>query len=221
MIITTMTLPEVYHEVMRDYDSVQRRCKSALKTLESEMQRSQQFATTRHYEYISPAKNRWLIQVKTNRVEGHHDISYFIRSYDNYGLIAFSVLDNGVSKCLVKYSTHFLKRYNERMKMNESNMERLVRTYFKKNMMAGCKVGEVCGFEDGTNQVYIPGKEGVALGWHDEAKNLMCIKTFVRNDMLKGNQVEFVNILKGYSDEIIENVKFDLELISESKKKFV
>lgn len=219
MIVTTMTLPEVYHEVMRDYDSVKRRGNGAMKALESEVFRTKQFVTTRYIEYVSKTHNRWNIQVRTSRE--HVGFSYFIRSYDNKGLIAFNIIeDANRTKYLVKFTTHFFKRYNERMKLNETNMERLVRRYFKFNSNLDNKMGKITGFDDGTAQTYLPGNEGVSLGWLDQEKHLLCIKTFVTNEMLKGEQIDFVKQLRGDCDATDEQVAIQSEHIKESKEKF-
>jgi hypothetical protein len=218
MIVTTMSLPEVYQEVIRDYDSVKRRGKGAMKALQSEVFRTKRFVTTRYIEYESKSHNKWNIQVRTTQKDV--GFSYFIRSYDTTGLIAFNVVEDiNRTKYLVKYSTHFFKRYNERMKLNETNMEKLVRRYFKFNSNLDHKMGNINGFEDGTAQTYLAGSEGVALGWLDRQKNLLCIKTFVTNEMLKGEQIDFVKQLRGDAPE--EAISFPEEHIKESKEKFI
>src|SRR5258705_6339589 len=106
MIVTTMSLPEVYNEVMRDYDSVKRRSNGAMKALQSEVFRTKQFVTTRYIEYVSKSRNKWNIQVRTTKKDV--GFSYFIRSYDTQGLVAFNIVeDANRAKYLVKYSTHF------------------------------------------------------------------------------------------------------------------
>lgn len=219
MIVTTMSLPEIYNEVIRDFDSVKRRSNGAMKALQSEVFRTKQFVTTRYIEYVTKSHNKWNIQVRTTRKDV--GFSYFIRSYDTAGLIAFNVVEDAerTKKILVKYSTHFFKRYNERMKLNETNMEKLVRRYFKFNSNTDHKMGKINGFEDGTAQTYLPGNEGVALGWLDQEKNLLCIKTFVTNEMLKGEQIDFVKQLRGDAPE--EPISFPEEHIKESKEKFI
>jgi hypothetical protein len=143
----------------------------------------------KHFDYLSPNKNRWVYHFVADKKGRNHfriDTYCYFQTNKSYAVISYAVeIDR-----LFYISSHFLTRYFERQNLTSDNMHDLIRTYYRNN--ANLITQAIKEEKPGTGiwQVFVQTSTGVGLGYLYNNCNIVEMRTFITNDMLKGNQVE-------------------------------
>jgi hypothetical protein len=196
MIVPFMTPNEVYKEVMNDYEYVSRKSLTQVQLAQKEMLRKgieqQSFSIT----CKTPRRNEWNILCKATR-EGTKK-SYYIKSADKVGLVAYSLLfnhrDTGeMDIYLMKYYKHFFDRYNQRMALGFNETSKTIKHFFKNNFEF--TLGETDIIENNIACSPLIFAEGLGMSWKNEDQKTYHVKTFVAAHMFTTGQRELVQNL--------------------------
>ena len=143
----------------------------------------------KYFDYTSPRKNRWVYRFSaTGRGENYFHITNYCYFYthNSYAVITYMPETNH----LIYLSGHFFTRFLQREKLATESIHDVVRTYFETNnrlVTDGIKE-EKPG--TGIFQAFVQTKTGVGLGYVYSKLKVTEMRTFITNDMLKGDQVE-------------------------------
>jgi len=206
MFVESMTFEEIRQEFEREKRSLTGKIVHYSGKILKRMRKTNMSFYEEFLEYISIQKNRWVLHF-----QGDHKLNKNFRIYQYcwfYRQRSYSVMSYAVeTDQLMYFSGHFFTRFYQREKLESENMHDLVRTFFKTNSLTVTQaLKEV---EPGSNiwQVFVQTNTGVGLGYWHRKVNVVEMRTFITNDMLKGSQVEL-------SKQLEE--KFKLNLVRKS-----
>lgn len=183
MIVPSMTYQEIRKELIADFPIAYKKSEYVLQDIEK-MMRKQKLKTHLHvYDYVSRNKNKWIIHIDV----GKKDVARFFMTYfyvENK-IAAVGVIDG---KQLLYFTTHFFKRYKERLKLDIAVPEDILRHYVKHSSHY---VVDYLGLvNENVVKVFISAKQGVILGNLHRDIGFCKMNTFITHDMLKEDQVE-------------------------------
>lgn len=189
MIVSSMSYIELRKEVENDIVLVRRKAKHVEAELEKKMKRNKLKTITHIYDYNSPNKNKWLVKIEI----GFKNVacSFLTYFYIDNKIAAIQVVD---ARYLLYYTTHFFKRYKERMKLDITKPEDLIREYFAGSTNFVPKLLGVT--ENYLLKMFILCKHGAILGNIHTESSICKMNTFITTDMLKTDQVEMENEMK-------------------------
>lgn len=192
MIVNTMNVDEVCHELLLDFDAVARKGHMLISIFEHEMNRKHVVHTTKLAEYMSPRQNKWLILLNHNGTVT--SASPTLYQYNENGMMAYSILRTPKLKRVVIQNGHFFKRYNERLKLNLTKPLDILKHYLKHNNRVAPSFSNE-GVED-KRIVMAEVFGGAALGYFIPEKQYLCMKTFVTHDMLGDSQRNIIEAIR-------------------------
>ena len=210
MIVPTMSLAEVHHEMLYDFEAVQRKACAQSKLMQQQMARKGLKHEQQCLKYTSARKTEWTIlyNIFTNNIR----YVIFTEATDKRGKVAYQFLfdplnhENGI----VKYNTHFFQRYRERQHPHLHNPSDIIRHFFKHNFE--CHIGQTQELKDGRRLTSYVFTEGVGMGWMNKDKRLVNLKTFMPHHMLSNKQQSFADFIVNYKD----GDEFEMTLKNES-----
>ena len=202
MIVPTMKAGEVYAEVMRDFQIL---CKKAYITgihFQKELLRKKLQHEMRCLKFKTPYHNEWDLLFRLNAAG--IDRAFYIKSLDRFGTVAYNIQfrnegKENEEKFLIKYNTHFFNRYNERMNLHFNETAQVIKHFFRNNF--DFDIGESQLIEDGTGYIHFIFKEGMGIGWQEDATKTIHIKTFISNKTLNGKLLSLAEHIKNGDDD--------------------
>ena len=194
MIVTTMTAEEIYREIMRDLESVKRKGNAAGRIFQQEMLRKKIPYEMRTVSYKTAQWNEWQIIIRI--YPDNIYTSFYLKGWDDVGMVAYTILfiRDGEDKFVIKYNSHFFKRYNERMNLGLTEPAKTLRHFFKNNYES--EIAETQLLDDGTRALNFILKYGMGIGWQDDAKKMIQIKTFIGKETFTKKQQSLVEHIK-------------------------
>ncbi len=189
MIVSSMTYDEIRKEVQNDIDLVFKKSTHVIAELERKMRREKLKKYIHVYDYNSKNKNKWIVKIDM----GPKDVARTFMTYfyvDNK-IVAVQVID---SAFLLYYTTHFFKRYKERLNLDIINPEDIIRNYLTGSSNFVPKVLEIV--DDKLMKMYIVGKQGTILGTLHTNCGICKMNTFLSPDLLKTDQIEMEKEMK-------------------------
>ena len=130
MLVPSMTLGEIRKEMKKDFPILQRKSLYMIKDLSDERKKSKDKSFSGVYDYLSKYKNKWLYKIAFNAKVYH--AAYLAYFYNDVGLVAIEPLPS--ANYLIFYTTHFFKRYNERLNLNIVKPYDILHHYVEKHM---------------------------------------------------------------------------------------
>jgi len=206
MIVPTMKAGEVYAEVMRDFQILWKKAYITGIHLHNDLRRKKLQHEICCLKFKTPYHNEWdlLFRLNTRGI----DRAFYIKSMDKVGTVAYNLQfrnhgKENAEKFLIKYNSHFFSRYNERMNLKISEPAQVIRHFFKNNFDSD--IGESQLMEDGTRYIHFVFREGMGIGWQEDATKTIHIKTFISNKTLSEKQLSLAEHIKnGCDDEEFE-----------------
>lgn len=213
MIVHTMTPEEIAAEVMDDQIAIMKLFTVKLQIHTAQMLRTHNKRWVETIHVKSKRNNDWSMAVNFSPLV--QEMVFYVKTYDKTGLVAYNVnmFDDQIP-LLVKYSSHFLKRYNERMHLGITKADDVLKHFFKSNT----KIIPACSNEDmsdGGRLSFFSFNKGIGLGrfYPEQLTVHMC--TFVADDTLSKNQQDRVKILQ--QEEIEGGFYKKSEFIAQAK----
>lgn len=198
MIVPNMSLAEIRKSVLEDFNfEIKSKLHSLEVTYKGKWIRSGRKDFVETIPCLVKSRNKWRITVSCSKT-GVLTVPYLI-SYNNIGVTASYISTDFDSMPLVHFNTHFFKRYRERGKIPIEKPEDLIKYFFRKNpFLLPCNSPR----KDGSQQLFTPLREGIALGNYHEETDICEYKTFVDNSLLRQDQIE--NIRKIFTETLNE-----------------
>jgi len=181
MIVPTMKAGEVYAEVMRDFQIL---CKKAYITgihFQKELLRKKLQHEMRCLKFKTPYHNEWDLLFRLNAAG--IDRAFYIKSLDRFGTVAYNI--------------QF--RNDERMNLHFNETAQVIKHFFRNNF--DFDIGESQLIEDGTGYIHFIFKEGMGIGWQEDATKTIHIKTFISNKTLNGKLLSLAEHIKDGDDD--------------------
>jgi len=180
-----MNHQEIFSQIQREYEKIRA---TTIERLFDEYDRERKKLKIkkddpyiREYSIKTHGKNNWIIFMeKSPAIEkykkgGYINFIAIIYYYSEQGLRVLHTQENA----LVSFSSHFFKRYNERMKLNLSNPLDIVKAYFRTGTYGRNKM-----IENGTTTQIIGFRpQGLQFGLVKYDKSYIEWKTFVNNEL--------------------------------------
>jgi hypothetical protein len=205
MIVPNMKSKELFIEVFKDLDVVDRKATYLTLSLRRAAIKSKAKYVHRVFHYKSLRHNKWLIYVDYYVKEPSYTVVVYYNNH--YGLNG--ILVEGGNQALIHFTSHFLERYNERFlhKKGASSLDLLKRFIPTNNLQI---IKAVQKIDSDKSRILGRFEEGVGLGYeevfHDKGKVFHHFKTFISNDMIRDHQIEDFNILGSYYDTYWEEI---------------
>lgn len=192
MLVPAMTHEEVTAQIKMEYCKIR---ETTLLRLGAEYDRERrkfrinnEATYPKEYEIKTVGKNNWIIFLDKSpavkKYTGTESLSYLcvIYYYSNKGLMVYWP----TGKVLAGFTSHFFKRYNERLCLNLSNPIEIVKAFFRKGMYSTLKI-----FERNKRPHLIAfGVDGIRFGEIMYDFSYVEWKTFVNREMAFRQQKE-------------------------------
>jgi hypothetical protein len=184
MLVPSMTLEEVRREIDKDFPILFRKAGYVGKKMERYHRPKRDEVLTGFFDYYSKYKNNWLCRIELTR---KNILTYCMAYYyAEKGLAAIGLLNE--SDWLMYFSSHFFKRYNERLKLNIVMPNDLLKTYM--NDQKDYVFKKLAQVSEDLWTTFCISDKGIILGMANTRLKFYKMNTFLSRDMLKGTQVE-------------------------------
>ncbi len=216
MIVPAMTIDEVRHEMLYDFEAVSRKAHAQSLLVQGEMKRKGLHHEQRFIKYTSARKTEWTILYDI--FTDHIHYIYYTEASDKRGKVAYQFLfdtrnrENGT----IKYNTHFFKRYRERQNPQLNNPSEIIRYFFKHNFE--CAFGQTQVLEDNRRLANYVFTQGIGMGWVDWERRITNLKTFLPFHMLNKKQASFADYILHYEDGDEFNMTLDTKTLKDKLK---
>jgi hypothetical protein len=194
MLVPSMNHHEIAAQIKKEYEKI---CKTTLPRVIAEYDRerrklkiNKEAFYPREYAIKTAGKNNWIIFIHkspgSKRYRGIESISYLavIYYYSNRGL---TVYYQGSEQVLAGFTSHFFKRYNERLGLNLSNPIDIVKAFFRKGVYCNIKIVK----RDDKPHVIAFGVDGVRFGEIKYDFTYVEWKTFINREITFRQQQEW------------------------------
>lgn len=204
MILSTMNNQEIANEIARDINMVRVKGKYLTETLRRTALKSKNKSARKIFDYKSRNHNKWIIICEYKKKSKKNiATAYYI---DQYGFNAI-IYDYNL-KSLIHFTPHFFSRYNERL-LHQPNLSKIeiLKIFLEHNSF-----GLIHLLQD-TNEIkkgiFVKNENGIGLGFYENLEGpiqqIFHLKTFITDNMLKGNQEDFLDemtpLYKAYKKE--------------------
>ncbi len=197
MLVPSMTMKEIRKEIEKDFPSVIHHASVVQDNL---MKNHRQLFNRRivHVgDMVSNQKNNWIYKIVLKRkLQTTNFLAYYFND------IGLSAVEATVGPYMLFFTTHFFKRYNERLKLNLVNPYDILHHYMKWHSVYQFKT--VKKITENLVEVFGVNEQGALLGTLDTELNFYKINTFITNEMLKGEQMEEEARIKALMEKYME-----------------
>jgi hypothetical protein len=198
MLVPQMALSEIRKEIELDYPSIKRKITAMSEAALKQMRKTKMTHFHKSMDYVSPRKNNWIIGFTYRQpAREHGNVHYMAIMPRPSGFTVFYPPPG--EKIILLYTSHFFKRYDERLGLNLVEPKEKIRHFI---LHAGSAPYEKL-FDIGPDKFsfFAVNNVGVMLGVHYKNENIAKFNTFITHDMLRGTQVERYDKLKQLADK--------------------
>ncbi|MCG3164623.1 MAG: hypothetical protein POELPBGB_00382 [Bacteroidia bacterium] len=200
MLVPSMNLEEIRKEIDKDFDIVCRKSVYVMQDLLKENRPLRGNRIIKVYDYFSKHKNNWIYKLDLDKKGCLHN--YLTYYYNDRGLAGIEVTPQ--NKLMLYFTTHYFKRYNERLKLGITEPKKLLHTFMHNHTAYTFEnLGEV---SPGIFKIFAYTKNGVALGTWLRDLGYVKMNTFITHEMLKGNQLEIKAYKSAELDKYLASV---------------
>ncbi len=208
MFLPTMTQTEIYKEATRDFRTLLPRGLQAFSALRQELKRKKIPYYKHTMKLRLASMNEWNIGMIFNN-PGTSDVFFYSLTWDHIGQCAYVMqehqTDTGTELYMAKFTTHFFKRYNERMKLGNTDSTKTMKHFFANNLEYNYIPSQI--EPDGTHQMYCGLKAGLGVGWRHPSDKVICMKTFISEDLYHKHQKKLAAFIREDINEIDFQIK--------------
>lgn len=205
MLVPTMNDLEIYKEISTDIISVLKFGTTKLRFQTMVMKRTNNFRWVETIHFKTERNNHWSIVIHFDKIR--KDINYYVTTEGKFGITAYSfIIVEQEMPWLFKYTPHFFKRYRERMELQETNCNQILKRFFKNNVRFTPVYTEAN--ENHTADAAISMSEGIAYGKINLAACTTEVKTFLSHQMLNKGQRDLAHMLIEEEEEYRQGIEF-------------
>ncbi|MCG3166273.1 MAG: hypothetical protein POELPBGB_02051 [Bacteroidia bacterium] len=184
MLVSSMNLSEIRKEINKDIDIVVRKSMFVAEDVRKANAPLRGKRIIQTFDYVSKHKNNWIYRIDIDK-RGILS-NYLAWYYNDRGLAGIEAFPN--SEYLLYFTTHYFKRYNERMNFGITEPKVLLHTFM--NNHTAYTFQNLEEVSPGIWKIFAVTKNGVALGTCITSLKFVKMNTFITHSMLKGNQLE-------------------------------
>jgi hypothetical protein len=190
MLVPSMTLEEIRREITKDFPIVFRKASYVGNKVRkaAHPKRDERYGT--QFDYLSKYKNNWICNLEVGKKEMKiHCMAHY---YAELGLAGVGLLNE--SDWLMFFTSHFFKRFRERLKLNIIQPLDLLHHYMAtQNLYVFHKIRKL---DDKTSSMFCVSESGVILGVINEQEKFYRMNTFLTSDMLGKSRAVLESNLK-------------------------
>jgi len=207
MFTERMTYEEIRAEFEKEKKPLMNKVLSHGKRIEKLMRKTKMSSYDKHFDYTSLRKNKWVYSFFTGP-KGKlyiHLYSYF------YTKRSYAIIYYGININRLYYITsHFITRYFERQCLDTESPYKVIRAFTEANTKVVAHPKEKVGYQ--IYRLFGQMTDGVALGYIHQRINLHEYRTYITNEMLKGDQIELSKKIEEKFDfHILRNTPEELD----------
>jgi len=198
MLVPGMQLSEIRKEIEADRPAIVHKLISLTDKGLKQMRKTNMSRLHKSMDYISPRKNNWIIGYTFRAPSKDKSIVHYVAiMYIPGGFTVFYPPPN--DPVIMLYTSHFFKRYNERLHLNLTDPKEKIRHF----MLNGSETPyeKLEDVNENAFSFFARNQMGVLLGMHYKKENIAKFNTFLSEDMLKGSQVALSEKLKQVIDK--------------------
>jgi hypothetical protein len=187
MFVESMTFEELRREFERDKESLVSKVRFHSAKLIKQMRKTNRSTLDQYYEYVSPRKNRFVYHfmiTSPKREDFRINVYAYFFTKRSYAVLIYSITSNRLLYC----TSHLFTRYYQLHELDNDIVHDLIKKFMNAEHISVTQPLKPMG--NGVWQAFIQMNTGVALGYLHNLINLVELRTFITNDMLKGEQVE-------------------------------
>jgi len=194
MFVESMSFEEIRKEFDRDKPALASKMVHHSSSIMKQMRKTNMTHFEKYYDWVSPRKNRWTYHFELNgKVTGNN---FLIRMYclffteRSYAVVVYSRDTDRV----MYYTSHFFTRYFQREGLPREDLHEIIRTFLAENNDLITQPMKL--IQSDQYDSFIKMRTGAAFGTLHKTLNLLELRTFITNDMLKGDQVALAKALE-------------------------
>ncbi len=200
MLVPAMNLAEIRKEIDKDFKIVVRKSNYVMQDIIKENKPLRSKRIIKVFDYLSKHKNTWIYKWDLDKKSCVPN--YLVWYYGDRGLTAIEAFTTG--DALLYYTSHYFKRYNERLNLQINDPKTLLHTFMNNHIAYMFQYLEQVS--PGVWKFFAVTKNGVALGTYIKSLNYYKMNTFITHAMLKGNQLEMKAFKSAELDKYLANV---------------
>lgn len=190
MLVPKMTLEEIRHEIDKELPIVLRKMEYVGKKAKRLRHLNRDEIYRLNFDYLSKHKNKWLCRIDITKKMFHYQATAWYESAR--GVAGIGMLYE--SGYLMYFTSHFLKRYNDRGKLRIVLPRDILLNILNGNdRYVFKKLEEI---SENVFSIFCVIPCGIILGTEHRDLKFYEMKTFLSSDMLRGSQTELEQILR-------------------------
>jgi hypothetical protein len=186
MFVESMTFEEIRNEYGKDRPHLVNKLVSHCEQVRKLMRKTNASRFSKEFQWTSPRKNHWTYQLHTDNLKEDFKLNNYCMFLTEHSYAV--IVQVGAGKYLYYFTGHFFTRFLQRMELKNPDIHEVIRTFMSlNNTMVAKQIGEE---KNGSHPVFMQMKTGVALGTRHKGVEVVELRTFITNEMLKGEQVK-------------------------------
>ena len=175
-----MSLSEIRREVSLELPIVMRKADYICEKLRREVILKHKDKITIFPDYLSKHKNKWMLQCESTKKAAIK--SFMLYYYNTTGLVGIAPIRE--NDYLIFHTTHFFKRLNERLHLELTQPNDIIRAYLEQ--VDTYNIGELDYFSPGLCNIFVAAQQGYFLGTADHVQRFFKFNTFLRHEYAQG-----------------------------------
>ncbi|MEO8087632.1 MAG: hypothetical protein ABI763_12470 [Bacteroidota bacterium] len=184
MLVPSMIWEEIIAEVNSDYIALLKVMNYKIKNIGFRMSRLGEVRFTETFHLKTDRMNDWTVIVNISPFNS--EFCFYLKSHDRHGIVAYRIVEEGDGFFLVKFNSHFFKRYRERMNLETLKPEQVMKHFFKNNMEEKHATSDT--HTNGAQLAFFSYPNGMGVGRFDPEKNVVHMKTFITKELFNEQQ---------------------------------
>ena len=184
MLVPSMNWEEIIAEVNSDYIALLKLMNYKIRNIGFRMARLGEVRFTETFHMKTERMNDWTVIL--NITPFTSEFCFYLKSYDRHGIVAYKIAQEGEGFMLVKFNSHFFKRYRERMNLDLVKPEQVMKHFFKNNIDEKHAASDQ--YENGAQLAFFAYPNGMGVGRFDPEKNIVHMKSFITRAMFNEQQ---------------------------------
>lgn len=195
-----MSHEEIRSEIHKDFPIVWRKAHYLARDAKKAYGPLKDKAFVKVFHYLSKQKNTWIIKADMDK-QGNR-FSFLVYYYNTNGLCAIEVFLNATN--MMYFTTHFFKRYNERLALNCKTPAELLNIFMLNHN--AYMVQPLEQISPGIFKMFAKTEKGIVLGTLLQNEKMIKMNTFITHTMLQGSQLDIEASLKVQLDKYLATI---------------
>ena len=188
-----MTWEEIIAEVNADFIALLKVMNFKIRNIGFRMQRLGETRFVETFHMKTDRMNDWTVILHVSPLKSEY--CFYLKSFDRHGIVAYKIAQEGEGLMLVKFNSHFFKRYRERMNLDIVKPEQVLKHFFKNNIDEKHATSDQ--HENGAQLAFFSYPNGMGIGRFDAEKSVVHMKTFITKELFNEQQKRMFEFMEG------------------------